>query len=408
MELSELDEWAADFEAFHSQFSSLFGRREVQEQAVKYLQGLVSPVERKNGWQLAEAVGDKRPDATQRLLYKTKWDADAVRDALQRFVIEGFGDGEGIGVVDETGFLKKGVKSAGVQRQYSGTAGKVENCQLGVFLTYATVRGHTFLDRRLYLPEAWCADRERCKEAKVPADVGFATKGELAVAMLRHAWRLDVPMRWVTADEVYGETRALRNAVAESGRWYVFAVGVHNSVWLARPEVGVPAWKGRGRKPFKTRVLDESARLVRIPALVASWPDSRWQRLQVAAGEKGVRLYDWACQRIVENQDQMPGRDSWLLVRRALTKPHEHAYFLSNAPPDTALLTLAQVASTRFTIEQCFEEAKGETGLDHYEVRYWPSWYRHITLSMMAHLWLAWLRLRRNQKKGGLNPFWPN
>ena len=395
MELSELDEWADDFEAFHSQFSSLFGRREVQEQAVKYLQGLVSPVERKNGWQLAEAVGDKRPDATQRY-------------ALQRFVIDRFGDREGIGVVDETGFLKKGVKSAGVQRQYSGTAGKVENCQLGVFLTYATAQGHTFLDRRLYLPEEWCADRERCEEAKVPADVGFATKGELAVAMLRHAWRLGVPMRWVTADEVYGESRALRNAVAESGRWYVFAVGVHNSVWLARPEVGVPAWTGRGRKPFKARVLDESARLVRIPALVASWPDSRWQRLQVAAGEKGVRIYDWACQRIVENQDQMPGRDSWLLVRRALTKPHEQAYFLSNAPPDTALLTLAQVASTRFTIEQCFEEAKGETGLDHYEVRYWPSWYRHITLSMMAHVWLAWLRLRRNQKKGGLNPFWPN
>lgn len=408
MELSELDRWADEFEAFHSRFSSLFGRREVQEQALKYVQGLVSPVERKNGWQLAEAVGDKRPDATQRLLYKTKWDAEAVRDALQRFVIEGFGDVEGIGVVDETGFLKKGVKSAGVQRQYSGTAGKVENCQLGVFLTYATGQGHTFLDRRLYLPEAWCADRERCKEAKVPAGVGFATKSELAAAMLRHAWRLGVPMRWVTADEVYGEARALRYAVAESGRWYVFAVGVQNSVWLVRPEVGVPAWTGNGRKPFKERVLDESARPVRIPALVASWPDSRWQRLQVAAGEKGARIYDWACQRVVENQDQMPGRDSWLLVRRSLTKPHECAYFLSNAPPDTALLTLAQVASTRYTIEQCFEEAKGETGLDHYQVRYWPSWYRHITLSMMAHVWLAWLRLRRNQKKGGLNPFWPS
>ena len=252
MELSELDKWADEFEAFHSRFSSLYGRREVQEQAVKYLQGLVSPVERKNGWQLAEAVGDKRPDATQRLLYKTKWDAEAVRDALQRFVIEGFGDAEGIGVVDETGFLKKGVKSAGVQRQYSGTAGKVENCQLGVFLTYATAQGHTFLDRRLYLPEEWCADRERCKEAKVPADVRFATKSELAAAMLRHAWRLGVPMRWVTADEVYGEARALRYAVAESGRWYVFAVGVQNSVWLVRPEVGVPAWKGSGRKPFKS------------------------------------------------------------------------------------------------------------------------------------------------------------
>ncbi len=408
MELSELEEWADEFEAYHSRFASLFGRREVQKQAVKYLQGLISPVGRKNGWQLAEAVGDKRPDGTQRLLYKTKWDVDAVRDALRRFVIEGFGAADGVGVVDETGFLKKGVKSAGVQRQYSGTAGKIENCQLGVFLTYATAQGHTFLDRRLYLPAQWCADRARCREAKVPSAIRFATKPELAVAMLRHAWRLGVPMRWVTADEVYGEASVLRDVVAESGRWYVVAVRVHGSVWLARPEVAVPAWQGRGRKPSQERVLDENARPRRIPALVASWPDSRWQRLQVAEGEKGARIYDWACQRVVENQDQMPGRDAWLLVRRSLTEPHECAYFLSNAPPETALLTLAQVASTRFTVEQCFEEAKGETGLDHYEVRDWPSWYRHITLSMMAHVWLAWLRRRRNQEKGGLNPCSPS
>ena len=408
MELSELDEWADDFESFHSQFAPLFGRREVQKQAVKYLQGLISAVERKNGWQLAEAVGDKTPDATQRLMYSTKWDADAVRDAVQRFVIAGFGDADGVGVIDETGFLKKGVKSAGVQRQYSGTAGKIENCQLGVFLTYATAQGHTFLDRRLYLPEQWCADRERCTEAKVPTDISFATKPELAVAMLRHAWRQGVPMRWVTGDEVYGEASALRDAVADSGRWYVLAVRVHGSVWRERPEVAVPAWHGRGRKPSKERVLDESVRPVRIPALVASWPDSRWQRLNVAEGEKGARIYDWACQRVVENQDQMPGRDAWLLVRRSLTEPHDCAYFLSNAPPETALLTLAQIASTRYTVEQCFEEAKGETGLDHYEVRYWPSWYRHITLSMMAHVWLAWLRRRRNQEKGGLNPLLPS
>ena len=299
MELSELDGWADEFEAYHSQFASLFGRREVQKQAVKYLQGLISPVGRKNGWQLAEAVGDKRPDATQRLMYKTKWDVDAV----QRFVIDGFGAADGVGVVDETGFLKKGVKSAGVQRQYSGTAGKIENCQLGVFLTYATAQGHTFWDRRLYLPAQLCADRERCREAKVPTAIRFATKPELAVAMLRHAWRLGVPMRWVTADEVYGEASVLRDAVAESGRWYVVAVRVHGSVWLERPEVAVPAWHGRGRKPSKERVLDESARPRRIPALVASWPDSRWQRLQVAEGEKGARIYDWACQRVVENQD---------------------------------------------------------------------------------------------------------
>lgn len=408
MELSELDEWANDFEAFHSRFAALFGRRETREQAVKYLHGLVSAVERKNSWQLAEAVGDKRPDATQRLLYSSKWDADAVRDELQGFVLEQFGDVDGIGVVDETGFLKKGEKSAGVQRQYSGTAGKTENCQLGVFLTYATQQGHTFLDRRLYLPESWCDDPARCAEAKIPGDVVFETKPEQAVQMLRHAWEMGVPMRWVTGDEVYGEAPYLRNAIAESSRWYVLAVRANSTVWLERPEVAVPTWSGIGRKPVKERVVNSDVQPVSIPALVASWPENRWQRLEVAEGEKGPRLYDWACQRIVETQDQLPGRDAWLVVRRSPTEPDGTAFYLSNAPAETDLLTLAQVASTRYTVEQCIEEAKGETGLDHYEVRYWHSWYRHITLSMMAHAWLASVRLRRNQEKGGLNPFLPN
>jgi SRSO17 transposase len=408
MDLSELNEWADDFEAFHSRFASFFGRREVRDQAVKYLHGLLSPVERKNGWQLAEAVGDTTPDATQRLLYSTQWDADAVRDEHQRFVLEQFGNADAIGVVDETGFLKKGEKSAGVQRQYSGTAGKRENCQVGVFLTYATPQGHLFLDRRLYLPESWCDDPARCAEAKIPADVAFQTKPQQAVEMLRHAWALGVPMRWVTGDEVYGEAAYLRDTVADSGRWYVLAMRAHSSVWLARPQVAVPAWSGIGRKPSKERVIDESAEPVPIPALVASWPESRWYRLAVAEGEKGPRVYDWARQRIVENQDQLPGRDGWLLARRSLTDPAEVAYYLSNAPSETDLLTLAQIASTRYTVEQCIEEAKGETGLDHYEVRYWHSWFRHITLSIMAHAWLASVRLARNQEKRGANPFSPN
>jgi SRSO17 transposase len=408
MELSELDEWAADFEAFHSRFAPIFGRREVREQAVKYLHGLISPVERKNGWQLAEAIGDKTPDATQRLLYSAQWEVDKARDELQGYVSLHFGDAEGIGVVDETGFLKKGDKSAGVQRQYSGTAGKTENCQLGVFLTYATGQGHVFLDRRLYLPENWCDDPERRAEAKIPEDVVFQTKPQQAVEMLRHAWAAGVPMRWVTGDEVYGEASYLRDAVAESGRWYVLAVRSHSSVWLERPEVAVPAWRGIGRKPVNARVVDEDAQPILIPALVASWSDTRWHRLEVADGEKGPRVYDWACQRIVEQQDELPGRDGWLVVRRSVSDPNDLAFYLSNAPPETDLLTLAQVASTRYTVEQCIEEGKGETGLDQYEVRYWPSWYRHITLSMMAHAWLASVRLRRNEKKGGLNPFLPN
>ena len=199
----ELDEWAADFEAFHARFAHLFTRSEPREQAAKYLRGLMSDVKRKNGWQLAEALGDQRPDATQRLLYHAKWDADAARDELQQYVIENLGDDEGIGIVDETGFLKKGDKSAGVKRQYTGTAGKVEISLVGVFLCYAVSGGNVFLDRRLFLPREWCADHKRRAEAKVPAQITFQSKPQQALEMLEHAWEQGVPMHWVTGDEVY-------------------------------------------------------------------------------------------------------------------------------------------------------------------------------------------------------------
>lgn len=236
MQLEELNEWGEEFAAFHERFADLFEREEPREQVQKYLRSLLASVERKNGWQLAEISGDKTPDATQRLLYQAKWDADKARDRLQQFVVELFGDEEGIGVVDETGFIKKGDKSVGVQRQYSGTAGKRENCQIGTFLSYATVHGHVFLDRRLYLPESWSTAPERRVQAKVPASVVFESKPQQAVKMLQHAWEMGVPMRWVTGDEVYGDPSQVRDAVAESGRYYVLAVRTHLTVWPERPE----------------------------------------------------------------------------------------------------------------------------------------------------------------------------
>jgi SRSO17 transposase len=219
MTMVDLDQWGDCFAAFQARFADLFARRQSREQAGKYLRGLLAPVERKNGWQLAEAVGDAVPDRTQRLLYRVQWDADLARDRLQAFIIETFSDPEGIGVVDETGFLKKGTGSVGVQRQYSGTAGKVENCQVATVLSYATPKGQVFLDRRLYLPESWCADAERRKKAKVPQAVGFQTKPEQAMAMLKHAWEQGVPMRWVRGDEVYGDSPQLRENIEAQGRY---------------------------------------------------------------------------------------------------------------------------------------------------------------------------------------------
>jgi SRSO17 transposase len=403
-----LDQWKTEFIVFHRRFADVFDRKEPRAQAAKYLRGLMAAVGRRNSWQVAEAVGDRIPDATQRLLYRAHWKADDARDILQQYVIEVFGEPEGVGVVDETGFIKKGRYSAGVKRQYSGTAGKVENCQMGTFLSYVTSKGHVFLDRRLYLPEEWAADAERRARAKIPEEVVFQSKSEQGVDMLKHAWQQGVPMRWVTGDEVYGDAVPLRDMVAESGRWYVLAVRSQTPVWTTRPEVVEPPAQKHGRPRTRVRLAQDAPPATVVAAVVASWPEQRWQRLTVAEGEKGQVMYDWARQRVVESSNQLPGREAWLIARRSIHKPQEIAYYLSNAPAEMSLLHMAQVASLRYTVEQCIEEAKGETGLDEYEVRHWHSWYRHITLSMMAHTWLAAIRYQANQKKGGLSPSWPN
>ncbi len=404
----ELDEWGVDFVRFYARFADVFRRKEPRAQAAKYLRGLMAAVPRKNSWQVAEVIGDSIPDATQRLLYRAQWSADAARDRLLHYTTEVFGEEDGIGVVDETGFIKKGTHSVGVKRQYSGTAGKVENCQIGTFLSYVTAKGHVLLDRRLYLPEEWANDPERREQAKVPADVGFQTKAEQAMAMLEHAWQAGVPMQWVTGDEVYGDSTDLRDLIARRERWYVLAVRTHTPVWTARPLVVEPEPQERGRPRTKARLAESVSPATTVKEVVARWPESRWQRLTVAEGEKGLITYDWGCQRVVESRDALPGRDAWLIARRSVSDATDIAYYLSNAPADTPLWKLAQVASTRYTVEQCLEEAKGETGLDEYEVRYWHSWHRHITLSMMAHTWLASVRYQATEKKGDLSPSWPS
>lgn len=403
----ELNDWADDFAAFQARFAPLFGRREPREAMGQYLRGLLSRVERKNSWQMAEAVGEPLPDRMQRLLYRVDWDADAAHDLLEQFVSETLGDPEAIGVVDETGFLKQGQRSVGVQRQYSGTAGKIENCQVATLLSYASSKGHTLLDRRLYLPASWCGDTERRARAQVPETVTFQTKAQQAVAMLEHAWQQGVPMRWVTGDEVYGDTVALRQAVSRAGRGYVLAVSRDTWVWATRPAVEPPGQPVTGRPRTRPRLAEGAAPALSVHELVAAWPERCWQRLAVAEGAKGPRLYDWAAQRVIESHDRLPGPEGWLLVRRSISDPTEVAYYLSNAPADQPWAELARVAATRYTVEQCIAEAKGETGLDEYEVRLWPSWHRHMTLSMMAQAWLAAVRYRAMQK-GGPSPSWPH
>lgn len=400
MTLSELDQWQESFEQFHARFADLFERSESREQAKKYLHGLLANVGRKNSWQLAEVVGDGIPDRMQRLLYRVPWDAEAARDRLQQFVIEAFGDEDGIGVVDETSFPKAGNKSVGVAKQYCGTLGKLENCQVSTVLSYVGKGSHVFLDRRLYLPEAeWSWDGERRAEACVPESVPFETKPEQAITMLLHAWEMGMPMKWVTGDEVYGDSPRLRKTIQTAGRFYVLAVAANTRVWKERPALQKPEEQTGGRPRRAWRLAEGSPKSQMVSEIVAAWPRKTWQRLAVMEGEKGPITYDWACQPVVESRDQLPGPDVWLLSRRSISKRDELAYYLCYAPPATPLRVLIWVASSRYTVEQCIKEAKGETGLDEYEVRFWHSWHRHITLSMMAHAWLASIRAAEREKK---------
>ena len=368
-EVAEVARWAEGIEQVHACIAGRFWRPEPRRRALEYLRGLLSPVERKNGWQLAEQAGDATPDGVQRLLSSYRWDADLVRDDLRNYVVERLADADGVLVVDETGFLKKGNKSAGVQRQYSGTAGRIENCQIGVFLAYASASGRTLLDRELYLPQVWAGDRVRRQEAGVPEHVSFWTKPQLAQGMLERALESGVPFAWVTGDEVYGSDRSLRLWLEQQGIPHVMAIKSNERLWAG---------------------TDKGPRQVRADRLASQVEESGWTRCSAGDGAKGPRVYDWTAVEIRPLRE--PGKGYWLLVRRSVAKLGELAYYVCYGPAETALEELVRVAGTRWAIEECFEEAKGQVGLDQYEVRRWDSWYRHITLAMLAQAYLAVVR----------------
>lgn len=359
--------WAEEVGVVGERIGRHFARSEPRRRAVGYVRGLLSGTERKNGWQLAEHLGDPTPDGVQHLLARADWDADAVRDDLLGYVREYLGHPDGVLVVDETGFLKKGTKSCGVARQYSGTAGRIENCQIGVFLGYATRTGRALLDRALYLPKEWANDADRREEAGVPEAVEFATRIVLARRMIDRAVAAGVPATWVTADAVYGSDYHFRTTAEGHGLGYVVGVRTDFAVWAG-------------------------FRQVRVGALLAGMPADAWHRLSCGTGSKGPRLYDWAVTRTNSPEPQEYAR--WVLIRRGVSDPTEVAYFACGGPPSTTLNELVRVAGARWAIEDLFELAKGDCGLDEYEVRSWTGWHRHATLSLFALAVVAAIRSR--------------
>jgi SRSO17 transposase len=376
--VEKVQRWAGELTSVGERVGRHFPRAEPRRRAVEYIHGLLLDVGRKNSWQLAERLGDPSPYGVQHLLGRADWDADLVRDDLRAYALEHLADPLGVLVVDETGFLKKGAKSAGVQRQYSGTAGRVENCQVGVFLAYAGPNGRALIDRELYLPKEWAEDAARRREARVPGRVGFATKPQLALRMLQRAFGAGATAGWVAADEVYGSDGRLRRWLEERRQPYVVAVRSDQCVCVG-------------------------LRQVRARALLAEAPAGAWQRLSAGAGAKGPRLYEWAAARI--NCPEPEAFQRWLLARRSISDSTDLAYYLCGGPPQTALQELVRVAGSRWAVEECFEIGKGECGLDQYEVRSWVGWHRHVTLAMFAQALLAVIRMRAaaeaGPKKGG-------
>jgi SRSO17 transposase len=364
----DLAAWAAGLDDVFALAAGRFFRVEPRRRARAYVRGLLAPLASKNGWTLAEAAGEATPDGMQRLLNAAAWDADGVRDDVRGYVTGHLGSPDGVLVVDETGFIKKGTRSAGVQRQYSGTAGRVENCQLGVFCAYATSKGRALIDRELYLPKSWASDRVRCREAAVPGDVEFATKTDLARVMLGRALDAGVPASWVTADEAYGKDSKFRAWLETRRIGYVVAVPCNQAV---------PAAAGTSR----------------ADVLAGHAPGQAWKRRSCGDGAKGPRTYDWAVASLPCHDTAPPGWSRWLLIRRSLARNArgelELAYYLCAAPAATPDEELIRVAGARWAIEECFQAAKNETGLDHYQVRRYDAWYRHVTLAMLAHAYLS-------------------
>ncbi|MDP9379554.1 MAG: IS701 family transposase [Chloroflexota bacterium] len=393
----QFDRVAKSFEEFHKEFAPLFGRKEARARSEQYLRGLlVQQTDRRNAENLAEAVEGATPRSLQRFLTEAPWDTELVIERLQGYVGERLNSDDGVWVLDETGFAKQGKQSVGVARQYSGTLGKVGNCQVGVFLAYGGSRGHALVDKRLYLPKQWTEDQDRCRRAGVPEGVGFRTKSELALSMLWEAreWG-HLQSRWVTGDEEYGKVPDLRDELDTGGWWYVLEVPSNLTVWDQMVETAVPQYSGRGRKPKVERVVGD-ATAVTVKQVSERLESGQWQELAVAEGEQGPRRYRFAAVRVWENRDGLPGRECWLVLR---TNPDgsEPKYYVSNAPQDTRLCELGRVGALRWAIETQFQVQKGETGLDEYEVRTWRGWHHHITLALLAGAFL----LNLQQEWGG-------
>jgi SRSO17 transposase len=369
----DVGRWESELASLLARIRPLFYRTESKKHAEQYVRGLLSPLERKNGWTIAEHVGELEPAALQRFLNLSPWDADALLQLNREYAMEHLADPAGILVADPTGFAKKGTKSVGVQRQYSGTLGRIDNCQIATFLCYVTPhRDRVLVDRRLYMPDkSWMADPVRCAAAGVPADLAFATRPEQVIEMIQAARAAGMPFAWFTADEEFGQNPGLRDYLETSRIPYVMAV------------------------PKNTQFTDTAGQLTQVDELARGLPRNTWQRRACGIGSKGHRVYDWA---LTDADDP----DHQYLIRRSIDDG-ELAFYHCYNPHGASFGELVHVAGARWPIEECFGSSKNEVGLDNYQVRTWNAWHRHITLAMLTHTFLA-VTAHHAKKRGANTP----
>jgi SRSO17 transposase len=387
-----------ELDAFLTRYAPLFGSGENQLHSRRFVQGLLRGGERRNTENIAETTAGGSVRNLQAFITTGAWSDSGLLTQLRQDVLKELADEDAVWNSDETGFPKKGTKSVGVKRQYSGTLGRTDNCQVAVFANYCSTKGHTFVDRRLFLPEEWANDLKRREEAGVPPDVIFRTKPALALEMIANAVTEGIPFRWVGGDSVYGESPTFVQGVRALGKWYVLDIACDTQVWAEQPRV-IPADQRprgkRGRQPQKPLVVGTRRR---IDEIVAALPASAWKRVVVGEGSQGPRMYEYAEFTVWFCEDELPGPPERLLTRRSLGQSVEIKYHRSNAPAEVGLEKLASVRGWRWTIEEDIQSCKGECGLDEYETRGWRGWHHHTALSMLALAFLVFQKRRLGEK----------
>ncbi len=392
----DIEQFVDEMTSYVELFEPAFQRTEQLERSKIYLRGLLGDAPRKNVEQMALGL-EENVRSMQHYIGQSTWKQEPVIAIHQGLVAETLGETDGVVLIDESGVVKQGDDSVGVAAQYCGSVGKVANSQVGVYLGYASRQGYSLMEGQLFMPEAWFDDEHAAKRSAcgVPEELEFQTKPEIGLELLRRAiQRGDLPFRWVAADELYGDSPAFRDGVAELNKRYFTEIKCSTQIWRGRPEVYIPERKSRGRRPTRLRLRNPADHPVSVSELVTQISKESWSRATIKEGRKGPIVCDFAFLRIIESRNNLPGPEVWLIIRRNVDNPSLVKFYFSNAPTDTPLIEFVRISGMRWPIETIFEEAKGEIGFDHYEMRSWLGWHHHMLLVSLAHHFLVRLRIR--------------